>query len=52
MSGRAGYHHFGSARAVLEATTAEILTVPGIGPERARALQETLHAKVAVPLFC
>ena len=41
-SAQALLRRFGSVRCVLEATTEEILSVPGIGPERARALEATL----------
>lgn len=45
-SARALLRHFGSVRGVLEATSQEILSVRGIGPERVRALEETLRAQV------
>ena len=41
-SARALLGRFGSVAAVVAADPAEWLTVPGIGPERARALEETL----------
>jgi DNA excision repair protein ERCC-4 len=40
-SARALLERFGSVAAVVAADPAEWLTVPGIGPERARALEET-----------
>jgi len=42
-SARALLTRFGSVAAVLDAGPEEWLSVPGIGPERARALAETLH---------
>jgi ERCC4-type nuclease len=42
-SARALLAHFGSVAAVLAAEPDEWLEVPGIGPDRARALHETLH---------
>lgn len=45
-SARALLQRFGSVRGVLEATTEEILSVRGIGPERARALDATLRVRV------
>jgi ERCC4-type nuclease len=41
-SARALLERFGSVAAVVAADPAEWLSVPGIGPERARALEETL----------
>jgi ERCC4-type nuclease len=41
-SARALLERFGTVAAVVAAGPAEWLTVPGIGPERARALEETL----------
>ena len=40
-SARALLERFGSVAEVVAADPAEWLTVPGIGPERARALKET-----------
>ena len=42
-SARALLERFGTVAAVVAAGPAEWLTVPGIGPERARSLEETLH---------
>jgi ERCC4-type nuclease len=44
---RALLARFGSVFAVLQATVDELLTVPGIGPERVRALERTFHHQVA-----
>lgn len=44
---RALLARFGSVLAVLQATVDELLTVPGIGPERVRALERTFHHQVA-----
>ena len=49
VSARALLARFGSVRGVLQATVNELVTVPGIGPERARALEETFHRQVAAP---
>lgn len=46
-SARALLARFGSIAAVVAADPAEWLEVPGIGPERARALAETLHIRPA-----
>jgi ERCC4-type nuclease len=40
---RALLERFGSVAGVLSASPAQWLEVPGIGPDRARALEETLH---------
>jgi len=40
---RALLERFGSVAAVVAAGRADLLTVPGIGPERARALEETFN---------
>jgi ERCC4-type nuclease len=40
-SARALLERFGSVAGVITAGPSEWLTVPGIGPERARALEET-----------
>jgi Fanconi anemia group M protein len=42
-SARALLVHFGSVAAVIAADRDEWLAVPGIGPERVRALEQTLH---------
>jgi len=42
-SARALLNRFGSVAAVVTADRADWLTVPGIGPERARALEETFN---------
>jgi ERCC4-type nuclease len=42
-SARALLGHFGSVAAVLSAGPDEWIKVRGIGPDRVRALQETLH---------
>ncbi len=44
-SARALLERFGSVAAVVAAEPAEWLTVPGIGPERARALESTLNLR-------
>lgn len=44
-SARALLERFGSVAAVVAADPAEWLAVPGIGRERARALEETLHLR-------
>ena len=44
-SARALLEHFGSVAAIVNAELAELLTVRGIGPERARALAETFHLR-------
>ena len=44
-SARALLEHFGSVAAVIAAHPADWLTVPGIGPERARALEETFNLR-------
>ena len=49
VSARGLLARFGSVHAVLQATVDQLVTVPGIGPERARALEETFHRQVAVP---
>jgi Fanconi anemia group M protein len=49
VSARALLARFGSVHAVLQATVEELVTVPGIGRERARALEETFHRQVAAP---
>jgi ERCC4-type nuclease len=36
---------FGSVAAIVTAEPADWLTVPGIAPERARALEQTLHLR-------
>ena len=46
---RALLARFGSVHAVLHATIDELVTVPGIGFERARALEQTFHRQVGVP---
>jgi DNA excision repair protein ERCC-4 len=46
---RALLGRFGSVNAVLQATVDELVTVSGIGFERARALEETFHRQVGVP---
>jgi ERCC4-type nuclease len=46
-SARALLERFGGIAAVVAADPAEWLEVPGIGPERARALAETLHIRPA-----
>ncbi len=46
-SARALLERFGSVAAVVAAGPAEWLTVRGIGPERARALEETFHFRWA-----
>lgn len=48
-SARALLERFGSVAAVVTADPAEWLTVPGIGPERARALQETFTLRRSTP---
>ena len=48
-SARALLERFESVAAVVAAGPAEWLTVPGIGPERARALEETLHFARGAP---
>ena len=48
-SARALLTQFGSVAAVLAATPEEWLKVPGIGPERARALRETLTISFSRP---
>jgi ERCC4-type nuclease len=48
-SARALLKRFESVAAVVAAGPAEWLTVPGIGPERARALEETLHFARGAP---
>jgi ERCC4-type nuclease len=45
-SARALLERFGSVAAVVAADPTDWLTVPGIGPERARALQETFTLQV------
>ena len=47
ISARALLDRFGSVAAVVAADQAEWLTVPGIGLERARALEETFHLRRA-----
>jgi ERCC4-type nuclease len=44
-SARALLEHFGSVAAIVNADPAEWLTVTGIGPLRARALEETFHLR-------
>jgi ERCC4-type nuclease len=44
-SARALLEHFGSVAAVIAARPADWLMVPGIGPERARALEETFNLR-------
>jgi ERCC4-type nuclease len=44
-SARALLEQFGSVAAVVTAAPTDWLTVPGIGPERARALEETFHLR-------
>lgn len=44
-SARALLEHFGSVAAVVNADPSQWLTVPGIGPERARALEATFHLR-------
>ena len=47
---RALLARFGSVQAVLQATYVdELVAVPGIGSERARALEQTFHRQVAAP---
>jgi ERCC4-type nuclease len=46
-SARALLERFGSVTAVVTADRADWLTVPGIGPERARALEETFNLRRA-----
>lgn len=46
---RALLARFGSVHAVLQATVDELVTVPGIGSERARALEQTFHRQVGAP---
>ncbi len=48
-SARALLERFGSVAAVVAAGPAEWLTVPGIGPERARALEETFNLRRKTP---
>lgn len=48
-SARSLLERFGTVAAVVAAGPAEWLTVPGIGPERARALEETLHLSRRTP---
>jgi len=48
-SARALLERFGSVAAVVTADPAEWLTVPGIGPERARALEETFTLRRRTP---
>ena len=48
-SARALLERFGSVAAVVTADPAEWLTVPGIGPERARALEETFTLRRNTP---
>ena len=47
-SARVLLRRFGTVRSVLDATSEEIRAVPGIGPERARALEETLSAQAEI----
>lgn len=49
VSARALLLRFGSVMGVLQASVEELLSVRGIGPERARALDETRRAGVAGP---
>ncbi len=42
---RALLERFGSVAAVVAADRADWIAVPGIGPERARALEETFHLR-------
>jgi len=44
-SARALLERFGSVAAVVAADRADWIAVPGIGPERARALEETFHLR-------
>jgi ERCC4-type nuclease len=46
---RALLARFGSVNAVLQATVDQLVTVPGIGAARARALEQTLHHPVVAP---
>jgi ERCC4-type nuclease len=46
---RALLARFGSVQAVLQASVVELVDVPGIGSERARALEQTFHSQVGVP---
>ncbi len=46
---RALLARFGSVNAVLQATLEDLLTVPGIGSERARALTQTFTQQVGAP---
>jgi DNA excision repair protein ERCC-4 len=48
-SARSLLERFGTVAAVVAAGPAEWLTVPGIGPGRARALEETLHFSRKTP---
>jgi ERCC4-type nuclease len=47
VSARALLTRFGSVAAVLAAAPDELLSVPGIGPERVRAVQDVLHLSVS-----
>ncbi len=45
-SARALLGHFGSVASVIEAGPERWLEVPGIGPDRARALEQTIHRRM------
>ncbi len=47
--GRRLLEHFGTPAAALEASEAELREVDGIGPTKARAIREVLHAPFDVP---
>lgn len=49
ITARALLSHFGTVAAVVAASRSAWLEVPGIGPERARALDETLHHRPGAP---